>query len=50
MKYSIRELKLKFLNEVVTNKEIICDNFGWFWELTGGGENSYTRHKYEYIN
>jgi len=33
------------LNEIVTNKEVICDKCGWSWSLEDGGDDPYVCHK-----
>ncbi len=31
--------------EIVTNKKVICDNCGWSWKLSDGGNDPYICHK-----
>jgi tRNA(Ile2) C34 agmatinyltransferase TiaS len=45
MKYIVSENQLKYLLEVVTNKEVVCDKCGWSWELEDGGNDPYVCHK-----
>jgi hypothetical protein len=45
MKIIIKENQYKNLLEIVTNKEVICDNCGWSWELSDGGDDPYICHK-----
>ena len=33
------------LNELVTNKEVICDKCKWSWDIVDGGKNIYVCHK-----
>jgi len=35
----------KKLQEIVTDTEVICDNCGWEWSITGGGDDLYMCHK-----
>jgi len=34
-----------FVNEIVTDTEIICDNCGWEWPIADGGDDLYICHK-----
>ena len=45
MKYIVTETQLKKIIEVVSNGEVICDNCGWSWELSDGGDDPYLCHK-----
>jgi len=45
MKYIITEQQYKFLKEIITNKEVICDNCGWSWDLIDGGHDPFICHK-----
>lgn len=39
-------IKLRnLLNELVTNKEIICDKCDWHWNIIDGGKDIYICHK-----
>jgi hypothetical protein len=33
------------INELVTDTEVICDNCGWEWPITDGGDDLYICHK-----
>ena len=33
------------LNEIVTNKEVICDKCKWSWDIVDGGKDIYVCHK-----
>jgi tRNA(Ile2) C34 agmatinyltransferase TiaS len=46
----INESQYKRILEVVTKKEVICDNCGWSWKLSDGGDDPYTCHKCGHIN
>jgi ribosomal protein S27AE len=50
MKYIINENQLKYILEVVTKNDVICDNCGWSWKLSEGGDDPYTCHKCGHIN
>jgi tRNA(Ile2) C34 agmatinyltransferase TiaS len=45
MKYIITESQLDRIMEVISNGEVICDNCGWSWELSDGGDDPYMCHK-----
>ena len=45
MKIFITEIQYKKIIESVTNKNIICDNCGWSWNLSEGGDDPYFCHK-----
>jgi hypothetical protein len=45
MRIIINERQLKYLLEIVTNEEVICDKCGWSWKLEEGGEDPYVCHK-----
>lgn len=50
MKILITETQYKKIIETVTNKEVICDNCGWSWDLSEGGDDPYICHKCGYDN
>jgi len=33
------------IDELVTDTEVICDNCGWKWDITDGGDDLYICHK-----
>lgn len=41
----MRELIKKILNEEIKNNKVICDNCGWSWDISEGGDDTYTCHK-----
>lgn len=45
MEYIITESQLNRIMEIVTNEKVICDNCGWSWDLSDGGEDPYICHK-----
>jgi ribosomal protein S27AE len=45
MKILITEIQYEKIVETVTNKEAICDNCGWSWDLSEGGDDPYICHK-----
>ena len=45
MKIIVSEEQLKKIMEIVTNEEIICNECGWSWELSEGGDDPYICHK-----
>jgi tRNA(Ile2) C34 agmatinyltransferase TiaS len=45
MKIVITENQYNKLFEIVTDTEVICDECGWSWELSDGGDDPYICHK-----
>lgn len=45
MKIVITENQYRKLFETVTDTEVICDECGWSWELSDGGDDPYICHK-----
>lgn len=45
IKLLITESQLSRIIEIVTKKEIICDNCDWSWKLSKGGDKPYICHK-----
>lgn len=45
IKLLITESQLSKIVETVTKKEVICDNCGWSWDLSEGGDDPYVCHK-----
>ena len=45
MRYIITESQLKKIIEAVVDGDVICDNCGWSWELSDGGDDLYMCHK-----
>ena len=45
MKLIITERQANGSRETVTNKEVICDECGWSWDLSDGGDDPYICHK-----
>lgn len=45
MKIVITENQKKKLLEKISNQEVICDNCGWSWDLSDGGDDPYICHK-----
>jgi len=41
----MRDLIRKLIREIVTKKEVICDNCGWSWKLDEAGKDKYICHK-----
>jgi ribosomal protein S27AE len=46
----IYESQFNSIVESVTNKKVLCDNCGWSWKLSEGGDDPYTCHKCGHIN
>jgi hypothetical protein len=47
MKILITEKQKINLLEKISNQEVICDNCGWSWDLSDGGDDPYICHKCE---
>ena len=45
MKIIISEEQLKMIVETIKNDQVICDNCGWSWDLSDGGNDPYICHK-----
>jgi tRNA(Ile2) C34 agmatinyltransferase TiaS len=45
MKIIVSEEQLKKIMEIVTNEEVICNECGWSWKLSEGGDDPYICHK-----
>jgi len=45
MKLIITERQARLIRESVTNKEVICDECSWSWDLSEGGNDPYVCHK-----
>jgi hypothetical protein len=45
MKIILTESQYKKIFETVTEDEVICDNCGWSWDLSDGGDDPYICHK-----
>jgi tRNA(Ile2) C34 agmatinyltransferase TiaS len=45
MRYIITESQLNKIIEAVVDGDVICDNCGWSWELSDGGDDPYMCHK-----
>jgi hypothetical protein len=45
MKIIITESQLNRIMEMVADGNVICDNCGWTWELSDGGDDPYICHK-----
>ena len=43
----MRDIILKVLKEEVSKGKVTCDNCGWSWKLSEGGDDPYTCHKCE---
>lgn len=41
----ITETQLKYILEFVKNKKVTCDECGWSWKLSEGGDDPLTCHK-----
>jgi hypothetical protein len=45
MKVLVLESQLKRIYEIITNDKVICDECGWSWDLSDGGDDPYVCHK-----
>jgi tRNA(Ile2) C34 agmatinyltransferase TiaS len=41
---------INILKELVTATEVICDNCGWKWRISDGGDDLYMCHKCNHDN
>ena len=41
---------IKVLVEIIMDGKITCDECGWSWDLSDGGNDPYTCHKCGHIN
>ena len=47
--HRIKEV-MGLITEEIRDGEVICDNCGWSWKLSEGGNDPYTCHKCGHIN
>lgn len=45
LKINQPNFKLHGVTESIVNNKVVCDNCGWSWELSDGGDDPYTCHK-----
>jgi tRNA(Ile2) C34 agmatinyltransferase TiaS len=45
MKIKITEVQLQKLTEMVDSEKVVCDECGWSWKLSEGGNDPYICHK-----
>jgi len=45
MRVIVTESQLRKIVETITDSKVICDNCGWSWELSDGGDDPYICHK-----
>jgi hypothetical protein len=45
MRVIVTESQLRKIVETITDGKVICDNCGWSWELSDGGDDPYICHK-----
>jgi len=50
MKIVLKESQIKLLLEKINSDKVICDNCGWDWELSDGGDDPYLCHNCGYDN
>ena len=41
----MKDLIRKIIKETVENGEVICDECGWSWDMSEGGDDMYICHK-----
>jgi hypothetical protein len=41
----MKDLIQRIIKETVENGKVICDNCGWSWDISEGGDDTYTCHK-----
>jgi DNA-directed RNA polymerase subunit RPC12/RpoP len=50
MKIIITESQLDKIMETIVDNSVVCDNCGWSWELSEGGDDPYICHKCSHDN
>jgi tRNA(Ile2) C34 agmatinyltransferase TiaS len=45
MKIKITEEQLRMITETVDSNRVICDECGWSWDLSDGGDDPFICHK-----
>lgn len=50
MKIIITEEQLTKINNDLNKEKIVCENCGWSWDISEGGDDLYTCHKCGHVN
>ena len=50
MRIKITEEQLKNLVESMDSDKVVCENCGWSWDISEGGDDPNTCHKCGHIN
>ena len=50
MKIKLTEKQIKRILEFVDSEKVVCDECGWSWKLSEGGDDPTTCHKCGHIN
>jgi ribosomal protein S27AE len=50
LKLKITQKQLDIILEGINSGKVICDNCGWSWKLSEGGDDKYTCHKCGHTN
>lgn len=45
MRIKIKETQMSILIEYIQKDDVFCDNCGWRWKLSEGGDDPYVCHK-----
>ena len=45
MRYKITEEQLKKIHEYYDSEKVVCDECGWSWKLSDGGNDPFICHK-----
>lgn len=45
MKVLVLESQIRRIFETITDGKVICDECGWSWDLSDGGDDPYICHK-----
>jgi len=45
MKIILTETQLMSVLEKIENNKVICDDCGWSWDISDGGDDKYICHK-----
>jgi len=50
MKIIIFERQFKSIVKKMSNNRVVCEECGWSWDLSDGGDDPYTCHKCGHTN
>lgn len=50
MKIILRKKQLETIMELLDSEKVICEECGWSWKLSDGGDDPFICHKCEHDN